>query len=118
MGSIRQLNGNVVAHTLKKNVMYYVPHNSMTRIDNGQWLNDEIINDFMKLLEIYSAENTELKVKCQKTAFMDKILQNTNYIDCYYYESVGRCMHEQVEDFDIILYSINITQYHLVLSVV
>ena len=109
--TIRQPSGNGDAHILENNVMYYVTRNIMNRLDDGWWLNDEIIIFYMKLLEIYSTQNTELKVRCQKTGFMDKILQHKNDINCYNHESMRRWMHEWIADFDIIFYPINITQW-------
>ena len=72
----------------------------------------------MKLLEIYSAEHTDMKVKCQKSYFMEKILPRADDEIYYDYEAIKRWMRERVEEFDIILYPINIVQQHWALAVV
>lgn len=118
VSDIREISCDDVAHTLEKTVGFFVTHKSMEMLDKSRWLNDKVIHCYMKLLEIYSMANSELKVKCQNTGFIDKILQCTNDIDSYDYKSVRRWMRERIEDVDIILYPINITQYHWALVVV
>ena len=117
-GSIRKQSPNDIAHKLGVDARYFISHNSMQRLDNERWLNDEIINFYMKILEIYSAEHTDMKVKCQKSYFMEKILPRADDEICYDYEAIKRWMRERVEEFDIILYPINIVQQHWALTVV
>ena len=85
---------------LRDNIGFIVEPLSMERLKPRIWFNDEIIDFFMKLVEMYSVAG--VNAKCLTTKFMTKLLENG-----YNYMLVKNWMKTDVSRCDVILCPIN-----------